>query len=126
MDLIRLILIIILIIIILYIYLNNKNIENYNGYSKKRDENIYYTLKSFDDEPNLESPKKTFKLKNGVNVELGSDDYIMTKNKKEINIKNYIENKYTFNVIKKNIRDDIKHLYKKYENNYHNKSYGFL
>ena len=126
MDLIRLILLIILIIIILYIYLNSRNIENYSGYSKKRNNNIYYTLKTFDNQPKLDIVPKTLKLKNGVNVELGSDNYIIKKNKKEINIKNYIENKNTYTVIKRNITDDIKHLYKKYENNYHNKSDGFL
>ena len=126
MDLIRLILIIILIIIILYIYLNRNNIENYNGYTKNSDENIYYSIKKFDDKPKLETVNKKLKFKNGVNVELGSDNYIITKNKNEINVRNFIKNKKEFIVKKINITDNIKHLYKKYENNYYNKSDGFL
>ena len=122
MNIFRLILLILLIIICIYII--NKNIENYTGYNRK--DNMYQNLKSYEKKKDVKEIKK-IKLDNGINIELGSDNYKIEETNNEINIKNYIDNRVEHKdlVNKEGLFEGIRHIYNNF-NEHHNRSCGFF
>ena len=129
MNLIRLLLLLLLILIIFFLYYRVDK-ELYTGYKKGRVDNIYNNIKKFNNNKIKKDKKKYSKILklNNINIELPTDNYIINKNNDNTHIKSYIDNKIDDSklVKKKNIRDDISHLYKKYKDDHHNKSSYFF
>ena len=126
MNLIRLLLLLLLILIIFFLYYG-VNKELYTGYKKGGVDNIYNNIKKINKKKDIKKYSKILKL-NNINIELPTDNYIINKNNNNTHIKSYIDNKVDDSklVKKKNIRDDISHLYKRYKDDHHNKSGYFF